>query len=199
MNQQLDRPTAYTLEPHPFFMGSLGGDPMPIKHSANAWWMDRVKVYALLIGFRYGANIKEACNFAGISTEQWKYFNEMHPDFSHLKDRVSAVMDIQAGFVINKAIEKGDGRLAWRWLAMRQPARFGSARERLFWAKLAIQQMSEENSEEVRTSIDRNIEVARELVEQGKSDLTPVDAEGYPLEWKRAGHWVRRPGAEPIK
>src|ERR1700679_345216 len=120
--EALDRPIAYTIAPHPFFMGDLEGEAFAVKQSANAWWMERVKVYALLLAFRYGANVKNACIFAGISIEQWKYFNEMHPDFYTLKERISAVMVIRAGFVINNAIEQGNAKIALRWLACHDPA-----------------------------------------------------------------------------
>lgn len=201
MNQQLDRPIAYTIEPHPFFMGDLEfGEPLAIKHSANAWWMDRVKVYALLIAFRYGANIKTACVFAGISIEQWKYFNETHPDFFHIKARISAIMEIKAGFAINKAIEsKHFPTIRW-WLTRQTPARWGSAKERVFWAKLAAQQMDKESAEYLRdvSNFDHNVAVAREEVEEGSSEITPVDNQGYPLVWKSAGYWMRKPGAKAI-
>lgn len=186
----LDRPVAYTIAPNSFQTGSLtGGEPFVVKQSANAWWMDRVKVYALLFAFRFGSNVKDACHFAGISLEQWKYFNEVHPDFYSIKQRISAVMAIKAGFVISEAIDKGNLKASLRWMAHDDPMRWGSAKERLFWAKKAFEHMEDED---MRALVKKNIQLARQEIEDGRCPIGIVDGEGHPLRRERCGHWVRK-------
>lgn len=167
-----DRCTAYTVAPEPFFMDDMEGEPFAVKHSANAWWMNRVKVYALLVAFRFGATIKEACEFSGISKEQWQYFNEVHPDFYLLKERIGVVIGLRALKILNKYVteehetkkERGLAcRVAMWWLSRRDPARWGSAAERLYWAKQALQDV--DNVDQRR----HNIESASELLEYGRS------------------------------
>ena len=53
--------------------------------SDNAWWVDKGKIERLISAFKMDAAIMEACAYAGITYEQYKYFNEIHPDFSTVK------------------------------------------------------------------------------------------------------------------
>jgi hypothetical protein len=57
--QQSKRKVAYTIS-EPTYLGPFAPEPLEIKESANAWWMNRGKVYSLLTGFRMGLNIKDA-------------------------------------------------------------------------------------------------------------------------------------------
>jgi hypothetical protein len=97
MEQQLDRPVAYKISAVPF-PDSFGALPEPFRvfESANGWWMDSGKVYALLFAFSRRLTIKEACFLADISLDQYKYFVSLHSDFSTLKERFESFMIIQA-------------------------------------------------------------------------------------------------------
>lgn len=53
--------------------------------SANAWWLDKAKLTNFISIFKIDGTIREACSFAGISVDQWGYFKENHPEFSHVE------------------------------------------------------------------------------------------------------------------
>ena len=60
-------------------------DDFHVLNSANAWWLDRGKVERLIEAFKWGCSILEARVNAGISKDQWDYFNKNHPEFSDVK------------------------------------------------------------------------------------------------------------------
>lgn len=57
-----------------------------VLNTANAWWLDRAKVQALIDAFKIDSPIEEACVLAGISLDQYKYFVKLHSEFSSVKD-----------------------------------------------------------------------------------------------------------------
>lgn len=59
--------------------------------SPNAWWMEPIKVDLLINAFKMGCNVKQACIYAGISRGQWEYFNEIHPEFSGVREAAEEV------------------------------------------------------------------------------------------------------------
>lgn len=66
-----------------YFKDSVAPEPFPILASANAWWMDGegIKLYKVMSGVREHFYVKDALHLAGITMMQWKYFNNVHPDF----------------------------------------------------------------------------------------------------------------------
>ncbi|MBU2025404.1 MAG: hypothetical protein ABIC19_00695 [Patescibacteria group bacterium] len=54
-------------------------------NSANAWWLEREKVLRLIDAFKIDSTDDEACFYAGISIDQYKYFKKKHPEFSTIK------------------------------------------------------------------------------------------------------------------
>jgi hypothetical protein len=159
---QLKRKVAYTIS-EATYLGPFNPEPLEIKESANAWWMNRGKVYALLTGFRMGLTIKDACKWAVISSDQYKYFCEVHPEFSTIKERIDIVPIIQAMNTVNRNIDKP--WVAWRLLERLDPARFGSPSERLYWAKRAVLEPTEDGDNHARNIIKS----ARELLVSGHS------------------------------
>lgn len=64
--------------------------------SDNAWWTDKGKIDRLISAFKMDATILEACAYAGITNDQYKYFNEIHPDFSTVKQLCSELPTLKA-------------------------------------------------------------------------------------------------------
>lgn len=65
-------------------------ETLNVLKSANAWWMDRGKVDKLIDAFKQGHMISTACFYAGISRDQWQYFNNLHPQFSSIIEQIEA-------------------------------------------------------------------------------------------------------------
>ena len=89
---------------------------MGIIHSANAWWMDRTKMDALIYAFRIGGTIPEACATAGITLRQYKYFTSLHPWFHEAREMYKCYLTILARKTIAQAIEQGDVKASFRYL-----------------------------------------------------------------------------------
>jgi hypothetical protein len=88
-----------------------------VYESANAWWMDRVKVNNLIKAFKAGYSIKNARYFAGISEEQWKYFVAVHPHFYPVKDACEGLIEMKARDIINNDIVRNENvNSAFRYL-----------------------------------------------------------------------------------
>lgn len=58
---------------------------LKILNSANAWWLDKAKVHDLINAYKFDAPDEEAIVNAGISLDQLKYFQELHPEFYTIK------------------------------------------------------------------------------------------------------------------
>lgn len=77
-----------------------------VLNSANAWWLDKVKVENLITAYKYDAPDEEAIISAGITTENLRYFKELHPDFSRIKATCKEVPNLKARqTVVNKSSE----------------------------------------------------------------------------------------------
>ena len=76
-----------------------------VLNSANAWWIDRVKVDDLIKAYKIDCTDEEACSDAGISIDQYKYFKEKHPNFSTVKQACKQIPFLKARRTINTAIE----------------------------------------------------------------------------------------------
>lgn len=98
-----------------------------VKKSANAWWMDSGKVSNLILAFKIGANTHEACDIAGISSDQYKYFVSQHPDFSTIKQACEQLQILKARETITKNLDHP--RVAMWYLAKKLPHEFGNARQ----------------------------------------------------------------------
>ena len=164
-NEAFTKTIAYIINDQ-MHLGPYNKEPFEIKQSANAWWMDRGKVYAFLMALRMGASVKLACSFAMISIDQYKYFCKTHPQFYLIKERLEVEPEIKALFYINKTFEdektrcKTKLKIAKWMLATSHPAIWGSSAERLFWAKQALNgRVVDEN---IIEQLKTNLEDARE-------------------------------------
>ena len=93
--------------------------------SDNAWWNDKGKVELLIQSFKNGYNIDEACTFIDITYDQYRYFNEIHPDFSHVKSRCELVCSMMAETGNATLIKEGDGTQIRWYLERRKPDKYG--------------------------------------------------------------------------
>lgn len=112
------REVAYTLSDKYF-------QDFEVEKSANAWWMDRRKVERLIESFKIGYNIIEACVFAGISIAQYKYFVQIHPEFSTVKERCEIVTGMLAESGNVELLNKKDGSQIRWFLERRKPEKYG--------------------------------------------------------------------------
>lgn len=72
-----------------------------VLNTANAWWLDGGKVRDLIAAFKIDATIQEACVYAGITIDQYKYFTGLHPDFSIVKTQCKQLPFLKARKKIN--------------------------------------------------------------------------------------------------
>jgi hypothetical protein len=106
------RPTAYLLK------DSLLAEPFPVLTSANAWWIDKVKLNSFVQGLKTHYFVKDACIFAGISIDQYKHFKAVHPEFVPLVPifqnamRYQAHQNVGLGLTANKRVVDDNGQVA---------------------------------------------------------------------------------------
>lgn len=105
---------------------SFGWD-FGIKQSANAWWMDKDKIYKMFNAFRYLATISEACQEADITERQYKYFAQVHPEIKEVREKFTLIPSMEAKVTIIKAIHDGDVKAAKWWLLKKSPEEFYSS------------------------------------------------------------------------
>jgi hypothetical protein len=109
-------PYAYTFKDK-----SLG--ELPILNSANAWWLDMAKVYALVNAYKVYATDQQACYYAGISMTQLQYFQDLHPDFYIIKHTAKQDPNLRAKQTIIKHLDKDPAVAKW-WLEVTEPNTF---------------------------------------------------------------------------
>ena len=95
----IEQPIAYTIKDKAF--GEL-----EIKNSPNAWWLDKTKVEALLNVCKLDATVEECCYHTGITVRQYQYFNELHPDFCHIKAQLNQYPFLKARKKIVEGIDE---------------------------------------------------------------------------------------------
>jgi hypothetical protein len=106
-------------------------EPITIEQSANGWWMNQRKLYMLLSAFKMGMSIQEACNFATISIDQMKYFEQLYPKMRSLRKRLESEIVFRAMKSLNDGLEKNP-RLAMRFLELRDPRFMSPTRRKQF-------------------------------------------------------------------
>jgi hypothetical protein len=92
---------AYTLKDRAF-------GEFHVKNSANAWWLDSLKVEKLFDAYKFECTDIQACVYAGISEENLRYFRENHEDFSRVKAACKQVLSLKARQTFGKWVENGD-------------------------------------------------------------------------------------------
>jgi len=93
---------------------------LKVLNSANAWWIDRAKVEALITAYKIDANNDEACFYAGITLDQLKYFRELHPEFSAIKHACRQHLGITAKAKFAKDVENNIDGAALTYLKMKR-------------------------------------------------------------------------------
>lgn len=138
------RDVAYVIE-SPHF------EPLRVARSANAWWMDRGKVEKLIEAFKHGHLVETSCFYAGISRDQWRYFNEVHPEFSPLISQIEThALYIKAMNSVAAALDL-DPHLAMSFLKSRHP-KFKREKERV---ESPVMQQT------VQVAVSQNVDTAK--------------------------------------
>jgi len=98
------------------------GMTLEVHFTANAWWKDPTIVIRLLDAFdKHKANIEQACDYAGISIKQYKYFAKLHPLINERRKLIYTEMDFEKKMILGgPAIDK-DPKAAAQWLAYTEP------------------------------------------------------------------------------
>ena len=101
----------------------------PVGREGFAWWNGaegRGKVEKLFNAFKIDLTVGESCISAGISYEQYRYFGEVHPLLSQVKQRLKGVLPIAAKQGLVKDIQSDEGYRSRQWyLERRQPEIYG--------------------------------------------------------------------------
>jgi len=85
----------------------------------------------LIAGFKMGFPIKQACIFAGISTDQYKYFVQVHPEFSTIKHYCQTFTEIAVLTNLFKIVRDGKDAKTLMWYAERvMPKEYGKLGKR---------------------------------------------------------------------
>lgn len=108
------REVAYTIKDRYF-------PDFNVYKSANAWWMDSTKLNDLIEAFKAGHTIKDSLVYAKVSQRQYQYFNELHPDFCHVKEACEGYQNF--GFMNTINANKDDPNMA-RWFMEKTHPKF---------------------------------------------------------------------------
>lgn len=111
-------PIAYVIKDKVF--GEL-----QIKNSANAWWLDEIKVRDLIKACKLDATIEECLSYAGITQVQYDYFLKLHPDFSRVKTLCKELISVQARITIANTINNPE--IAKWYLERKKKNEFGTS------------------------------------------------------------------------
>jgi len=82
----------------------------------NGWWggeTGKVKLQKLIDAWKIDANDDEACFYAGISSEQLKYFQELHPELYTIKYRCRQNLGLIAKKKFATQVESGEAALTY--------------------------------------------------------------------------------------
>jgi hypothetical protein len=77
-----------------------------VLNSANAWWLDQLKVRDLIAAYKIDSTDEEACAYAGVSLEQLRYFKTLHPDFSLVKHACKQLPMLKARKTLNDSLDQ---------------------------------------------------------------------------------------------
>jgi len=84
-----------------------------VLNSANAWWLESIKVERLIEVFKLDGTIEEARFYAGITEIQWKYFVKLHPEFYTIKEIISQYPALKARKEVVEGIDDFDKGLKY--------------------------------------------------------------------------------------
>lgn len=84
------------------------GGKIEILKSANAWWIDRVKVEQMILSLKMGFNWVEVALLCGISEDQRRYFFKVHKELLPGFQGFQLYPNILAKQVLFKKLEAGN-------------------------------------------------------------------------------------------
>lgn len=87
--------------------------------------LDKDTVRKLEEAFRLDATVTEACSYAGISRQTYYEHYREKPEFSDKIQRARLYPMMLAKSVVLNAMEKGDAKIAFKWLERRERDRYG--------------------------------------------------------------------------
>lgn len=100
------------------------GGEFKVWKTANGWWASQAKVEDLIQAFKIDCTIEEACSYAGISFDQFRYFLERHSDFSPIIEVCRNLPIVSARDKVVKAIST-DPEMAMKYLERKRKQEFG--------------------------------------------------------------------------
>lgn len=112
-----DLTTAYTITDPAF-------GEFAVRTSANAWWMEPIKVHQLIEAFKFRATHIQARVHAGITEMQLRYFLDQHPEFYQVIDACKEVPGLAAKKTLMEGLEKDLPTVRW-FLESTEPDDFG--------------------------------------------------------------------------
>lgn len=108
-----------------------------IRKSANAWWMDSMKLHRLIYTFDHNvASIEEGCKSADITLRQYRYFVKIHPLVEERRMARHHALSIAAKQERAKKIQNGEGNAALEYLAEKYPYEYSLRHHRTPQAEL---------------------------------------------------------------
>lgn len=99
-------------------------EDLPVRNTANGWWLSRTKVESLINAFKMDCTIEEACSLAGISNRQYKHFLEVHPNFCDVVAACRLIPTYTARMEVVTGIA-GDKEFALKYLERKKKDEFG--------------------------------------------------------------------------
>lgn len=88
---------------------------LQVLNSDRAWWLEKVKLGKLVDAYKFYATDDQACFYAGITTTQLQYFQELHPEFYRIKHAAKQDPSLRAKRTIVGSLEKDKDTAKW-WL-----------------------------------------------------------------------------------
>lgn len=113
-----ENPIAYVLK------DDIYGE-FAVLNSANAWWLDRIKVMKLFDAYKFDCTDLEAMAYAGVSRMQFQYFKELHPDFYEKKELCMQNLGLIARKKLGDAINRGEGGAILAYLRKKHRGEWG--------------------------------------------------------------------------
>lgn len=100
------------------------GREFDVRESANAWWLEQHKVDSLLFALGTGSTVDEACDHAGITQRQFKYFARLHPELAEIRKSFDSYPKIRARLTLRNSLD--NPKYAMSYLERKLPAEFGN-------------------------------------------------------------------------
>ena len=99
---------------------------MDVLNTANAWWLDPIKVELFIAACKKNATDEQACGYAGITRGQLEYFMKLHPDFLGIKALAKQFPVLLAKERIVNQIPKNTELAKW-YLEKHEKATYGDS------------------------------------------------------------------------